>query len=146
MQYRNPLSALKNTRTVNRTGQLTRYKLVRGSNCLPLAGSEAKLLRMIAFLMHNLWVTPYASGEDFLEGSSLIKIQGLAKAWPYGSSKIGLLNKPISSSGEYVFGITYVPRLEDWPVMPVERIRFMLQKEEYFIIGHNNTFLEPGIL
>ncbi|KVH89297.1 Copper amine oxidase [Cynara cardunculus var. scolymus] len=27
----------------------------------------------------------------------------------------------------YVFGITHIPRLEDWPVMPVERIVFMLQ-------------------
>lgn len=26
----------------------------------------------------------------------------------------------------YVFGVTHVPRLEDWPVMPVERIGFML--------------------
>jgi hypothetical protein len=26
----------------------------------------------------------------------------------------------------YVFGVTLIPRLEDWPVMPVERIGFML--------------------
>jgi Copper amine oxidase, enzyme domain len=26
----------------------------------------------------------------------------------------------------YVFGIIHIPRLEDWPVMPVERIGFML--------------------
>ena len=26
----------------------------------------------------------------------------------------------------YVFGVTHVPRLEDWPVMPVDRIGFML--------------------
>jgi hypothetical protein len=26
----------------------------------------------------------------------------------------------------YVFGLTHIPRLEDWPVMPVERIGFML--------------------
>lgn len=26
----------------------------------------------------------------------------------------------------YVFGITHVPRLEDWPVMPVDRIGFTL--------------------
>ncbi|KAF2301652.1 hypothetical protein GH714_028501 [Hevea brasiliensis] len=47
---------IRNTRTVNRTGQLTRYnyKLVPGSNCLPLAGSEAKFLRRAAFLKHNL--------------------------------------------------------------------------------------------
>lgn len=25
-----------------------------------------------------------------------------------------------------MFGITHIPRLEDWPVMPVDRIGFML--------------------
>ena len=26
----------------------------------------------------------------------------------------------------YVFGVTHVPRLEDWPVMPVEHVGFTL--------------------
>lgn len=39
-----------------------------GSNCLPLAGPEAKFLRRAAFLKHNLWVTPYARDEDFPGG------------------------------------------------------------------------------
>ena len=26
----------------------------------------------------------------------------------------------------YVFGVTHVPRLEDWPVMPVEHVGFNL--------------------
>ncbi|KAF7140694.1 hypothetical protein RHSIM_Rhsim06G0094200 [Rhododendron simsii] len=72
---------VRNTRTVNRTGQLTGYKLIPGSNCLLLSGPEAKFLRRAAFLKHNL----------------------------------------------FIFGITHVPRLEDWPVMPVEHIGFMLQ-------------------
>ena len=59
---------MRNTRTVNRTGQLTGYKLVPGSNCLPLAGSDAKFLRRAAFLKHNLWVTAYASDEMFPGG------------------------------------------------------------------------------
>lgn len=59
---------IRNTRTVNRTGQLTGYKLVPGSNCLPLAGSEAKFLRRAAFLKHNLWVTPYARDEMYPGG------------------------------------------------------------------------------
>lgn len=33
----------------------------------------------------------------------------------------------------YVFGITHVPRLEDWPVMPVERIGFMLMVITYLV-------------
>ncbi|KAJ6431110.1 hypothetical protein OIU84_018579 [Salix udensis] len=65
----NPLSArhwiIRNTRTVNRSGQLTGYKLMPGSNCLPLAGSEAKFLRRAAFLKHNVWVTPYARDEMY---------------------------------------------------------------------------------
>lgn len=59
---------MRNTRTVNRTGQLTGYKLVPGSNCLPLAGSDAKFLRRAAFLKHNLWVTEYACDEMFPGG------------------------------------------------------------------------------
>ncbi|KAK6920647.1 Copper amine oxidase, catalytic domain, partial [Dillenia turbinata] len=56
---------IRNTRTVNRTGQLTGYMLVPGSNSLPLAGAEAQFFRRAAFLKHNLWVTPYARGETF---------------------------------------------------------------------------------
>ncbi|KVH87913.1 Copper amine oxidase [Cynara cardunculus var. scolymus] len=32
----------------------------------------------------------------------------------------------------YVFGITHAPRLGDWPIMPVERIGFMLQPHGFF--------------
>ena len=39
-----------------------------GSNCLPLAGAEAKFLRRASFLKHNLWVTPYARDEMFPGG------------------------------------------------------------------------------
>lgn len=59
---------VRNTRTVNRTGQLTGYKLVPGSNCLPLAGADAKFLRRAAFLKHNLWVTQFHKEERFPGG------------------------------------------------------------------------------
>lgn len=59
---------MRNTRTVNRTGQLTGYKLVPGSNCLPLAGPDATVFRRAAFLKHNLWVTAYARDEMFPGG------------------------------------------------------------------------------
>ncbi|KAK2989737.1 hypothetical protein RJ640_030230 [Escallonia rubra] len=131
----NPLSArhwiVRNTRTVNRTGQLTGYKLVPGSNCLPLAGSEAKFLRRAAFLKHNLWVTPYARDENFPGGE-----------FPNQNPRVGeglaswvKKNRSLEETDVvlwYVFGITHVPRLEDWPVMPVEHIGFMLQPHGFF--------------
>ncbi|KAK4402448.1 Primary amine oxidase [Sesamum angolense] len=125
-----PLSArhwiIRNTRNVNRSGQLTGYKLVPGSNCLPLAGPEAKFLRRATFLKHNLWVTPYARGEDFPGGE-----------FPNQNPRVGeglaswvKQNRSLEEADIvlwYVFGITHVPRLEDWPVMPVEHIGFVLQ-------------------
>ncbi|WMV35442.1 hypothetical protein MTR67_028827 [Solanum verrucosum] len=130
-----PLSArhwiVRNTRTSNRTGQLTGYKLVPGQNCLPLAGPEAKFLRRAAFLKHNLWVTQFAPGEDFPGGE-----------FPNQNPRVGeglaswvKEDRSLEESDIvlwYVFGITHVPRLEDWPVMPVEHIGFMLQPHGFF--------------
>ncbi|EOY00610.1 Copper amine oxidase family protein isoform 2 [Theobroma cacao] len=131
----NPLSArhwiVRNTRNVNRTGQLTGFKLVPGSNCLPLAGSEAKFLRRAAFLKHNLWVTPYAREEMYPGGE-----------FPNQNPRVGeglatwvKKNRSLEEADIvlwYVFGVTHVPRLEDWPVMPVERIGFMLMPHGFF--------------
>ncbi|CAN6713798.1 unnamed protein product [Malus baccata var. baccata] len=129
----NPLTARHwiNTRTVNRTGQLTGYKLVPGSNCLPLAGPEAKFLRRAAFLKHNLWVTPYSRDEMFPGGE-------FPNQNPRAGEGLATWVKKNRSLEEtdivlwYVFGITHVPRLEDWPVMPVERIGFMLMPHGFF--------------
>ncbi|KAJ4843438.1 hypothetical protein Tsubulata_030453 [Turnera subulata] len=131
----NPLTArhwiVRNTRTVNRTGQLTGYRLVPGSNCLPLAGSEAKFLRRAAFLKHNLWVTPYARDEMYPGGE-----------FPNQNPRVGeglatwvKQNRSLEETDIvlwYAFGVTHIPRLEDWPVMPVDRIGFMLMPHGFF--------------
>nr|KYP49362.1 Primary amine oxidase [Cajanus cajan] len=130
-----PISArhwiVRNTRTVNRTGHLTGYKLVPGSNCLPLAGSEAKFLRRAAFLKHNLWVTPYARDElhpggEFPNQNPRVG-EGLA-TWVKQNRSLEEADIVLW----YVFGVTHIPRLEDWPVMPVERIGFMLMPHGFF--------------
>ncbi|KAL9275164.1 Amine oxidase [copper-containing] zeta, peroxisomal-like protein, partial [Drosera capensis] len=131
----NPLSVrhwiVQNTRTVNRTGQLTGYKLLPCSNCLPLAGPDAKFLRRAAFLKHNLWVTSFARDELFPGGE-----------FPNQNPRVGeglatwvKKNRPLEEADVvlwYVFGVTHVPRLEDWPVMPVDRIGFMLMPHGFF--------------
>ncbi|KAI8528199.1 hypothetical protein RHMOL_Rhmol12G0131900 [Rhododendron molle] len=130
-----PLSArhwiIRNTRNVNRTGQLTGYKLVPGRNCLPLAGTEAKFLRRAAFLRHNLWVTPYAHDEMYPGGE-----------FPNQNPRVGeglatwvKQNRSLEENDIvlwYVFGVTHIPRLEDWPVMPVDHIGFMLMPHGFF--------------
>ncbi|XP_074316830.1 diamine oxidase [copper-containing] 1, peroxisomal-like [Silene latifolia] len=131
----NPLSArhwiVRNTRTVNRTGHPTGYKLVPGSNCLPLAGPDAKFLRRAAFLKHNLWVTAYASNEMYPGGEFPNQNPRIGEGLASWVEK----NRPLHESDVvlwYVFGVTHVPRLEDWPVMPVDHIGFMLMPHGFF--------------
>ncbi|KAJ1391881.1 Copper amine oxidase, catalytic domain [Sesbania bispinosa] len=131
----NPLTArhwiVRNTRTSNRTGTLTGYKLVPGPNCLPLAGSEAKFLRRAAFLKHNLWITSYSQDEMFPGGEFPNQNPRVSE----GLATWVKQNRSLEESDIvlwYVFGITHVPRLEDWPVMPVERIGFMLMPHGFF--------------
>ncbi|MCL7030931.1 hypothetical protein MKW94_020449 [Papaver nudicaule] len=131
----NPSSArhwiIKNTRNVNRTGQLTGYKLMPGANCSPFAGPEAKFMRRAAFLKHNLWVTQYAHDEMYPGGE-------FPNQNPRDSEGLTTWVKQNRSLEEknivlwYVFGITHVPRLEDWPVMPVEHIGFTLVPHGFF--------------
>ncbi|CAN6808102.1 unnamed protein product [Brassica oleracea var. botrytis] len=129
----NMFCQVRNTRTVNRTGQLTGYKLVPGSNCLPLARPEAKFLRRAAFLKHNLWVTRYAPDEKFPGGEFPNQNpragEGLA-TWV--KQNRSLEESDVVLWYVYVFGITHVPRLEDWPVMPVEHIGFTLMPHGFF--------------
>ncbi|XWS63714.1 hypothetical protein CRYUN_Cryun06bG0125400 [Craigia yunnanensis] len=131
----NPLTTshwiVRNTRNVNMTGQLTGFKLVPGSNCLPLAGSEAKFLRRASFLKHNLWVTPYTCEEMYPGGK-----------FPNQNPRVGeglatwvKQNRSLEETDIvlcYVFGVTHVPRPEDWPVMPVECIGFLLMPHGFF--------------
>ncbi|KAF7089798.1 hypothetical protein CFC21_092678 [Triticum aestivum] len=122
---------VRNTRTVNRTGQPTGYKLIPGSNCLPFCLPEAKFLRRAGFLKHNLWVTSYKSDEIFPGGefpNQNPRIhEGLA-TWVKKDRSLEETNIVLW----YVFGITHIPRLEDWPVMPVERSGFMLMPHGFF--------------
>ncbi|XP_012699613.1 LOW QUALITY PROTEIN: uncharacterized protein LOC101765584 [Setaria italica] len=122
---------VRNTRNVNRTGRPTGYKLIPGSNCLPLALPEAKFLRRAGFLKHNLWVTSYKNDEMFPGGefpNQNPRIdEGLA-TWVKKDRSLEETNIVLW----YVFGLTHIPRLEDWPVMPVERIGFMLMPHGFF--------------
>ncbi|KAL9326545.1 hypothetical protein ACSQ67_007190 [Phaseolus vulgaris] len=131
----NPLTArhwiVRNTRRGNRSGELTGYKLVPGSNCLPLAGSEAMFLRRAGFLRHNLWITPYSHHQMFPGGEFPNQNPRLNQGLPTWVKQ----NRSLEETAIvlwYVFGMTHIPRLEDWPVMPVERIGFMLMPHGFF--------------
>jgi primary-amine oxidase len=113
-----------NRSTTNAVGQPTAYKLVPGSTPTLLADPSSSVGKRAAFAAHNLWVTPFAEDERHAAGdypNQHCGGDGLP-AWTAG-------DRPVVDTDIVVwhsFGVTHIPRPEDWPVMPVEYTGFSL--------------------
>ena len=91
---------------------------------------DAAVMRRAGFLAHQLWVTPYEPKERYAAGDYPNQHptgDGLPK---WTAADRSLVNTDLVVW--YVFGHNHVPRLEDWPVMPVASLGFMLKPDGFF--------------
>jgi len=119
-----------NPRSENRLGIPVAYKLVPGPTPTLLANPDSSVAQRAAFATRNLWVTPYAPDERRAAGdypNQHAGGDGLPK-WTAGDRSI--VERDIVLW--YTFGVTHIPRPEDWPVMPVEYAGFMLSPHGFF--------------
>jgi primary-amine oxidase len=121
----------------NRMGQPVGYRLVPGENCPPFVQPDAAVMRRAGFALNHLWVTPYNPQERFPAGD-------YPNQHPTGDGlpRWTAANRSIENTEVvvwYVFGHNHVPRLEDWPVMPVASIGFQLKPDGFF---HRNPALD----
>jgi primary-amine oxidase len=121
---------IKNPEIRNRLGKPVAYRLIPGENSPPMAQPDAEIMRRAGFTTNHLWVTPLRADERFAAGE-------YPNQHPTGD---GLpvwtqADRPIENtelSVWYVFSHTHIPRLEDWPVMPVSTIGFHLKPDGFF--------------
>jgi primary-amine oxidase len=128
-----PLSArfwrVINPAMKNALGVPVGYRLCPGENTLPHA-RQAAFLKRATFLTKSLWVTPYRRDERFPAGeypNQNPEDTGLAK-WTLADRNIAETDLVLW----YTFGLTHIPRIEDWPVMPVTSIGFSLRPDGFF--------------
>jgi primary-amine oxidase len=133
-QMIDPLSArywqIANPGSFNRMGQPVTYKLMPGDNVLPFSHPEACVSRRAGYMSKHLWVTPYQPDEKFAAGdypNQHAGGDGLPQ-WTQANRSIENTNVVLW----YSMGAHHVPRLEDWPVMPVTRMGFMLKPVGFF--------------
>jgi primary-amine oxidase len=95
-----------------------------------LADPSSPVGRRAAFATRNLWVTPYEPNE-------------IRAAGPYPNQSAGDDGLPEWTAADrslvdtdvvlwHTFGVTHIPRPEDWPVMPVEYTGFTLVPVGFF--------------
>jgi primary-amine oxidase len=119
-----------NPGVVNVLGQPVGYKLVPEAGVLPFAADQASVTRRARFMTRHLWVTPFAADERFPAGEYPNQHEGEA-----GLPEWTKADRPIENTDVvlwYTLGSHHIPRPEDWPVMPVERVGFALKPVGFF--------------
>ena len=128
-------SRSRSWRIVNRSrrngvGEPTAYKLLPAATPTLLADPTSSVGRRAAFASHNLWVTPFDPEERRAAGDYPNQHKGMPACRP-GPRRIA----PIVDTDIVLwhsFGVTHIPRPEDWPVMPVEYTGFTLLPSGFF--------------
>jgi len=119
-----------NPESRNAVGQPVGYRLLPGDNTLPFATPDSPLRRRAGFVDHHLWVTPYDPEERYPAGEFPYQHRG-----GDGLPRWTEADRPIESTDVvvwYTMNHHHVPRPEDWPVMPVAKIGFMLKPWGFF--------------
>ena len=114
----------------NGVGEPTAYKLLPAATPTLLADPSSSVGRRAAFASHNLWVTPFEPEERRAAGDYPNQHHGHA-----GLPTWTAADRPIVDTDIVVwhsFGVTHIPRPEDWPVMPVEYTGFTLLPSGFF--------------
>jgi primary-amine oxidase len=119
-----------NPNRTNSLGTSTGYKLIPGPNIRPMHQPGSPFMRRAGFVEHDLWITAYdpkqlhAPGEYVNQGENGPGLpQWVKEDRPLENTDIVLW---------HTIGLMHVPRPEDYPVMPVETVGFILKPVGFF--------------
>ena len=120
-----------NPESKNRVGKPVGYKLLPQASPTLLASENSVHGKRGAFARHNLWATPYSPDElDAGAGALSHRHPGGAGLPAYTAQNRSIENTDVVVW--HTFGVTHVPRPEDWPVMPVEYAGVSLVPSGFF--------------
>lgn len=119
-----------NPNRTNKVGTPVGYKLVPGAALPTMLDPESPVLNRAQVIKHTLWVTPYDAEERWPCGEFVNQSNhdhGLP-AWTAANRSIENTDVVLW----YTFGIHHIPRIEEWPVMPVDIVSFWLKPVGFF--------------
>jgi len=106
------------------------YRLVPRATPTLLAREGSSIAARAGFATRNLWVTPYDPGERRAAGDFPNQHPGGAGLPAWTAADRSLVGSEVVVW--HTFGVTHVPRPEDWPVMPVESTGFQFLPRGFF--------------
>ncbi len=115
------------------SGTPVAYEVVPHYSQMLLSNPSSYHARRSEFTTHAFWVTQYKDGELYAAGDHTMQSDGGVgiASWIKGrTTPQDVRNKDIVIW--HTFGTTHNPRVEDWPVMPEERMTVMLKPVNFF--------------
>jgi primary-amine oxidase len=130
---------VSNPNVQNRLGRDVGYALYPEGQPTLLADSESDIYRRATFSTRHLWVTPYEPDELYPAGDFVNQHPGGAglPEWVKGNRNVENTDIVLW----HTFGLTHFPRVEDWPIMPVDSTGFVLKPHGFF--GRNPSLDVP---
>ena len=114
----------------NYMGEPVAYKIAPGENVLPFHHDDAVIMKRAAYMTGHMWATEYARDELFAAGNYPSQHPGGDGLPKWMSNNRNLEDKDVVIW--YTFGHNHIPRLEDWPVMPVAYTGFSIRPSGFF--------------
>jgi primary-amine oxidase len=111
-------------------GSPTAYALMPGSTVPPMYSPDAVYARRSGFTEHQLWVTAHDESQRYAAGDYPNQHPGGQGLPAYVAG-----DRPLEGADVvvwYTFGAHHIVRPEDWPVMPVSTVGFMLKPSGFF--------------
>ncbi|KAK8131901.1 hypothetical protein PG999_000074 [Apiospora kogelbergensis] len=109
------------------SGKRTGYKFAPSATQLLLAHPDSTQARRAPFARHHLWVTGHRDGELWAAGEFTNQSRG-----EVGGVQAMVERGDCTPVVWTVFGLTHNPRVEDWPVMPVEVHQIHIRPADFF--------------
>lgn len=129
-QERGRTWVVTNPESSNRLGEPVGYKLHPQGTPTLLAAEDSSIHQRANFASKALWVTQYHQEERYPTGD-------FPNQHPGGAGLPAWTAKDRDVDGEDIvvwhsFGLTHFPRVEDWPIMPVDTVGFKIRPEGFF--------------
>lgn len=113
------------------SGKPVGYKVLSPPTQLLLADPQSVQARRAAFATHHTWITKYRDGDLYAGGRFTLQ----SRVERGGVADMVARDEDVRDQDVVVwcvFGLTHNPRVEDWPVMPVEIHQVNLRPADFF--------------
>jgi primary-amine oxidase len=125
----------------NALGHPTGYALMTGETATPYLDAGSPIRRRARFLDHAVWFTRYHDAEQSAAGEYPNQAGG-----GEGLERFVADDEPLEGQDVvlwYTFGVTHVPRPEEWPIMNAHRAGFSLVPVHFF--ARNPALSVPAV-